>query len=175
MLKSANLLSILGVFNQYFFKYHFPLLLWLWWQLSDLIFPQVTKVLFIFFFSLFALCFSDWINSILLSSSSLILSCHLHSTIEPTQQIFHLLLYVSVLLLLFGYFYNFYFFAEIYFFFICFRKIYNLSLSIFMMATSKSLSYNSDTRFVSRLASIVFSNSSCAILGFHLMGNFHLS
>lgn len=52
--------------------------------------PQIPEALFFFLFYLvqdkiFRL---SWINSIDLSSCSLILSCHLHSTVEPTQRVF---------------------------------------------------------------------------------------
>lgn len=41
---------------------------------SSVIVPQVPETLFIFIFSLFYLCLSDWVISMFLSSSSLILS-----------------------------------------------------------------------------------------------------
>ena len=47
---------------------------------SFVIVSQVPKSLYIFFFSLFSLCWSDLVNSTVLSSNLLIF-CYLHSTI----------------------------------------------------------------------------------------------
>lgn len=81
---------------------------------------------FLLFWSIFH--WLDWVHSVdLPSSSRIIIPVHLHSAFEPIQIDFHLLLHfptISMFFLLF----KFYFFAEIFYYFICLKRIHNYLL-----------------------------------------------
>ena len=65
------------------------------WYLDDMNFRSfiiVTGVVgLLMFFSVFSFC-SDWVSAICMCSSSLILSCHLHSAMKPSQWVFNLVI-----------------------------------------------------------------------------------
>lgn len=60
----------------------------LMWTLNLLLLSPRSQRLCSFFLKLFSLCWSKWRKSIYASSGSLILSCHLHPTIELIQWVF---------------------------------------------------------------------------------------
>lgn len=78
--------QIWEIFSPYFFEWFFqPYPLFFFWDSDDtnvrtfVIVPHIPEALFIVFPPLFSLCCSDWLNDIVSSSSSLILS-----SVSPT-------------------------------------------------------------------------------------------
>lgn len=101
------------------------------WTLALLFLFHTSLGFFSFCSSPFSLCCSDWVVSIDLSWHSLILSL-LHSTIELIQGVFY---FANCIFQFYNFhlalFYNFFFFAEICYFCICFKRIPNCLLETF--------------------------------------------
>lgn len=122
-------------FSFYFLEYFFcsTLLLLSLCDLDDVNFRSfiiVTGVVvLLMFFSVCFFCCSDWVSAICMCSSSLILSCHLHSATEPSQWVFNLkLFYFSMLSFLFDSL--FCFFSEMFYYSFVSRVFITASWSI---------------------------------------------
>lgn len=95
---------------------------------SFVIVSQVPEALFIFFFfyNLFSICCSDWMNCIVLCLSSLIFSFIIFTLLlNPSIEFFItvIVFFSSIIPLFFSY--RIYFFAVIFWFLICFKRICN--------------------------------------------------